>query len=962
MKKNDKLIVVLGVLVLIIASIGVYYWAPSEEGEIKADVEDLFDVSSEFKMEPVGLTISDSCPFYAIIATPLAVHYDDEGMQNLAPLYVEKPNDASDAVERAEDLIDITPINEISDLSAKNFSLYIADKYWKQSDAALIIQDNETGYSLGVAAAPIASYLSIPIIVTDEIDMDVRGILDDLDVKTTIICGDLDGYKNTLRFENIDDIVDTSIELVWEIFEHNVEYVTITNPRDAFPPEILDEEVILFEEGFLNPGNGLPSTLLPGPDSSRPYKIIIPDDYKYCLVKLELISHQDPKMIEEFGDNIIIGGDFSGYARTQASPSIRNENGDLLNDRFYFENVYYDSGGDEYTVRLDAGSVIDEHVEYEIKATAYELSDPYYPMMQQFSSIAPYLTAYHKGLIYADPDFAFAPTDDLTYKGNTIPGNIQVMYNPDLIPVINQHVYENIHVPINGLMAKIKNIDVSHGLEPLKDECYSEPLYVALVGDAIMLPQYYYRSPHSDPFRNPKTGNYGTNCPSDFIYGNIDPEIYSLLPYELDHVENDLYSEFPEAENIVGRITGWDVQDASALIARTIYYDNVINELGKWKDNAAILVGAGTEMQKLPILTTIRNILGKTDPMKFPSGEKKFLIKRVMENFETAGFNAQSAEKGRAQRVGYTTDALLKIKKNGLLNLLFFPTFLVKMAQGFENAEDLLNPRWYIETAFSDQSELVIGGQLEQNSNLIISDSHAIWFEKEHGDVLLDALGGPVLLYQFLNRVAEAGLRTPFPSHGAYSVRDVSEMKMGPSVMLVEGCGSGKIDGFHPTNSLANAYLHAGVNAYISPTTFSAFYGALEPRPNFNGGVGFGILGYLKASLDARKGIYPEVYFNQYIFEQMILEMAEENVPIGDALRNAKNDYLDAQMDITFRWTPPLSTPTSLPKEIQDDLDESFYSMSSGSNTFPVEKYSTIFQINLLGDPAFNPYEPVNEG
>jgi len=33
-----------------------------------------------------------------------------------------------------------------------------------------------------------------------------------------------------------------------------------------------------------------------------------------------------------------------------------------------------------------------------------------------------------------------------------------------------------------------------------------------------------------------------------------------------------------------------------------------------------------------------------------------------------------------------------------------------------------------------------------------------------------------------------------------------------------------------PNNSLASADLHAGVNAYISPTTFSAFYGALEPR------------------------------------------------------------------------------------------------------------------------------------
>ena len=193
-------------------------------------------------------------------------------------------------------------------------------------------------------------------------------------------------------------------------------------------------------------------------------------------------------------------------------------------------------------------------------------------------------------------------------------------------------------------------------------------------------------------------------------------------------------------------------------------------------------------------------------------------------------------------------------------------------------------------------------------------------------------------------------------------VRDVSEFDMGPSVMLIEGCGSGKIDGFHPQNSLANAYLHAGANAYISPTTFSAFYGALEPRFG-NRGVGFGIVGYLKAALQARQGIYPEVFFNQYMFEQMVLQMADEDVPIGVALRDAKNDYLPAQMDITFRWTPPLATPTSLPFELQKDLEEDQYKYTAGGDmTFPVEKYCTIYQINLLGDPAFNPYEPVNEG
>ena len=963
MKKNDKLIVVLGVAILIMASVGVYYWAPPSSEEKAADIEDLFDVTSEFMMVPDAISVSDSCPYYALIATPLAVHYDEEGMQHVAPLFVEKPGERSDAITDAEENIGIKPVNELSELSAKEFSLYIAEKYWKSSDAALLIEENETGYNIGVAAVPLASYLGIPVIVTEELDSDVIECLEDLGVTTSIICGDLDGYLDTLRLDDIDEVTDVAIEVIWERLGHEVEYVTVANPRDAFPPEILDEEVILSEKGTLSNGNGLPSGLIKAlTGKSHVYEFEIPEDYKYALVKLDLINLLDPENIEKFGDDIIVGGSFTGYCRTKASPSIRNANGDIEYDRLHFESIFYDQGGEVYDVSLLSALVVEDSCDYEITVTAYEIEDPYHPMMQQFSSVAPYLAAYHQGLIYADPDFAFAPTDDVKYNGKTMPGNTQVFFHPELIPVVNQHVYENIHVPLNNLMAKIKEIDITDSVESLKEACYTDPIYVALVGDTIMLPQYYYRSPHNDPFRKPVSGGYGTSCPSDFIYGNIDPEIYSLLPYDLDHLENDLWSEYPEAENIVGRITGWDVQDASALIARTVFYDHVIAGLGEWKDNAVMMVGAGTEMQKLPIFTFLNQIMGKTDPQKFPSGEKKFLVQRVLENFEEGGFNAQSAEKGRAQRVGFTTEALMDIKTDGILNFLFFPFMKVKMAQGLENAEDLFHLKWYLETALSDQSEIVVGGQLQQNSNLIISDSHAIWFEKEHGDVLLDALGGPFIIYQLIGRFLPLGMRSGLANLGSYCVREVSEMDMGPSIMLIEGCGSGKIDGFHPTNALSNAYLHAGVNSYISPTTFSAFYGALEPRFG-NRGVGLGVLGYLKAALQARQGIYPKVFFNQFIFEEMVLQMAHEDVPIGVALRDAKNDFLPAQMDETFRWTPPLQTPTSLPQELQEDIEESQYTMSAGGDdTFPVEKYCTIFQINLLGDPAFNPYEPVNEG
>ncbi|UCF12618.1 MAG: hypothetical protein JSW06_11400 [Thermoplasmatales archaeon] len=965
MNKNDKLIVVIGVLVLVIALIGIYTWKPMETTVSALSTDEFFSISSSLSYVPNAIAVSDSDPFYALIATPLAVNYDQDGNQSIIPLYIQNFSNPSQAIEKAVDRIgSVTEIIDTSK-SAEEWSLEIAQEYWESSDAVLLIENNESGYNLGIAASPIASYLSIPVIVVDELDLDVKEVLEDLGVKYSLVCGDIKGHRKTLKFNDFDDILNTSIDLVMQKFG-DVEYITLTNPMDARTPEVLNEEIVLSEKGKLTSIAPFPSNflnLIKGIMNPTSFSVKIPEDYKYALVKLDFRNLENPEHIEKFGDNVLFGGKLTGYMRTTAYPAKRDANGNVEEDRLYFETIIYDMGGEEYEISLTGVYNILDSAEFELTVTIEELSNPYYPMMKQFSSIAPYLTAYHKGIVFAEPEFAFAPSDDVKLNGKKLPGNTQPFYNPMLIPVINQHVYENIHIPLNKLLAKITDIDTTESVESLKKDCYQDPFYIALVGDTIMLPQYYYRSPHNDPFERPANGAYGTNCPSDFIYGNIDPDTYSLLPYDSDHLENDLYSEYPEVENIVGRITGWDVQDASALIARTIFYDKVIDELDTWKDNAAVLVGAGTEVQRLPIFNTIHKILGRTDPMKFPTGEKRFLVKRIKNNFEKGGFNAQSAERGAAQRVGFSMDAIRELNKDGIANRLFFPWLRVKFRQGIENIESFRDPEWWIKTIFGDSSELVIGGELEQGSNLIISDSHAIWFEKESGDILMHSLGGP--FYEIFTRyIPILPLRSTLDGLGAYTVRDVPNMDMGPSVMLIEGCGSGKIDGFLPINSLANAYLHAGVNAYISPTTFSAFYGALEPRPNFNGGVGFGIIGYLKAWSDWRfKGEYPKVCFNQVIFEHAILEMFNDDVSIGTALRDAKNIFLPETFYDEFRWKPVLSIPSNLPGYLREDIQNRMKTTASGGlDHHPVEKYCTVYQINLLGDPAFNPYEPINEG
>ena len=76
MNKNDKIIAIIGVAVLIIASVGIYTWTPEETLKPISSIDSFFTASSSLTDLPDAVIVSDSDPFYTLIATPLAVHYD----------------------------------------------------------------------------------------------------------------------------------------------------------------------------------------------------------------------------------------------------------------------------------------------------------------------------------------------------------------------------------------------------------------------------------------------------------------------------------------------------------------------------------------------------------------------------------------------------------------------------------------------------------------------------------------------------------------------------------------------------------------------------------------------------------------------------------------------------------------------------------------------------------------------
>jgi len=933
MDLKDKLITLAGVLVLIFASVGVYYYDFKEGSSISLVLEDFIDVCGVFSKVPNVAVVSSCNPFFALIATPLTVHYDDEGVQEVIPFFVKDFEDPSRAVDRAVEMIGVNPDLVVqSGRSAKDVSLELIEQYWESSEAVLIIEDNQSGYNLGVLAAPLASYLSIPVVVVDELDSDVKDVLSRLGVVKSIVCGDVEGFGGVLRFDSVDEVVDASIELIREKFG-DIDYITLTNPIDIHMPEILDSVSFSFGPTKLSTFSTMQlvdsiKTLLKskGVISFDIGSFTIPDDYKYALVKFEGVN-LNPEDIELFGDAVqfkiegAIGGD------TSHTPSLYDADGNLVTDRFYTENVLYDMGGTEHTITVTPFWVARKEGEVSASVTVEKLSDPLYPMMKNLSSVAPYLTAYHHGIVFGKPEFAFTADDDVfTEKAETCPGAYMPRINKELRGPSNEHIFNNIHSPLNDLLAKLADIEVENikDLGYLREYYEDYPVYIALVGGATVLPQYIYDNVV-----------WAAGTASDVIYGNIDP-----MP-GWDNQQDDVFTYYPYQENIVGRITGWDVQDASTLITRTVFYDDIIDGLGDWKDRATVQSGCGVEFAKPLVLTKIAEMLGTTshvseihaEPLKWPTGASKFVFDGIQKNsVESMGFDTTRSTYFESMRKGLSNEAINKLKKANLLNLLLLSKLQLKFFVG---------------------EDRVHGGEYQEESNFILAHGHGSAYMYRIGDIALAGLGlgyGPILpaLLQIFVRVGEPYGPGASITIGEFDVRGVENMDFGPSFMFFESCLVGTIEGRYPETCISQAYLHAGMNALIaSPTPTNCPGGYLEPYRPYSTMLGT-IPGYIKAALNARKGIYPETHFGPKLFEDMMEEFKENDAKVGMALRNARNKYLPEDANWTMYWNPPLGL-------------KNLGLFGKAEKTPALDaKYTCFQEYCLYGDPAFNPYEPIN--
>lgn len=525
--------------------------------------------------------------------------------------------------------------------SLKDISLNVAKHFWSHSDGVIIIGANQESYNTAVVVLPLASYLNIPVIVIDRMEKDVADVLKGLGVRYSIVCNggttggtwNVEGYEKTKRFASPEEAQNWMIKIVKQRLGSEVNYITMANPLDIYEQEVLATTIPDW-----SPASGEidheAATSYPG----RPemgvgpcFKFNIP--YKYANIKIDVtldISH------ETWGDDsgariyAFLGVDTDGDGKLDetidkiqffsGSPAYENEGytGDPTGEvdaanqnlipvsdgepktttaRLKTEIPIFNDIG-EHAIQVIAKIPTDDErspfsstwsAPYTLTLEVEELDSYIYPRIHSASSFAGYLTAYHKGVVLAKSSYMiYSDTYGMIDDPNDPDyGKIKDSSNPaanlNLIEPTNMRVGE-VKRDLNALLARLPNpanpmpTNTSADIIALADYYDAENAngnytYLATIADPSMVPHYYYPS-----LGLGQDSLEGYRVPSDVAYSDIDADL-SLPPYGLD-------GRYPRLELAEGRVTGFCVQDISALLSRTFFYTDIIqNLIGPWNGN-----------------------------------------------------------------------------------------------------------------------------------------------------------------------------------------------------------------------------------------------------------------------------------------------------------------------------------------------------------------------------------------
>ena len=541
--------------------------------------EELSNLGSNRKVIEDAIIISDSNPFFGIIGSYMACWYDtDNNLTGLLPLIVQndgkltghqeifleqylKNKDKKLLVlgEQLDSKYDTTEILG----SPPNIAISAATHVFTEVSAVLIVPyDTEDAYQLSVIASPLASYLNIPILIYDDNQIELFNVCSTLNTTSAFVIGDIQLTLPNItitKLETKEEIQNTVITTIKNQF-NNINYITLTNPSDTIPLYITDS----YETTFIDHVRNTKLTILGKEINLRgtgvkQYNISIPDGINRVKIHgkinrknrplLDKINPIDPiiymYLYDLQGNTVAYSNSFAyDIGETFIETLTCNASGNYT----LVVKFYYGIKGGYFSLR--GFSRVDTDFEISINITALE--KPHMSLIPKLSITAPYLTSSHGGILIADSDFEIT-SDDYAIVANG--SGTGPWYNEKLHNFTNQKV--------NYTLDQLQNTLSMLSDHNLLDSYLDGPAWLAILAGTNMISMYYY-SPSQQGI--PERG-----LPSD-------------NPYSLDWNLS------------VGRIIGWNVQDVSLLISRTLFYQDICGEPTRprdWHNRFSFIFGEG---------------------------------------------------------------------------------------------------------------------------------------------------------------------------------------------------------------------------------------------------------------------------------------------------------------------------------------------------------------------------------
>jgi Peptidase family C25 len=526
-----------------------------------------------------AIVVSDADPYFSLISTSVACWYDNEtNTSGLLPLLIHHGGSLTDAQVRFLDSVfnstDFSllvlghhlqtsfPSTEILG-SAPSVACSVATSLFSVAPTVLILPyDSSDAYQLSLLAAPLASYLNMPLLIFDDNEAEIQSVCSQLQTTHAYLVGDVSLDLGNITITSLPTesvITDMMLAVIKDRFG-SINYLTMTNPSDVVSPSVIDTTAQVFSDRFINR-----KLIILGKEfdivgnDTRLYTFFVPDG----LVRLQLSAEIIPKhgaFIGRFSPIVPL----LFYTLTDAQGQVVSYGNSMGYDigKTIGETLSCHASGSyglQITVYqgIKGGFFIQRGLSYidanvTVNVTVSSLSSPHLPLIPSLSSLAPYLTAAHGGLILANASWELT---DESYETVAQGSGSGPWYTESLHPFTNAKVNRTVEQLMNTLES-LESHDLLTGY-------LSGPAWLALLADPTMIPMYYYGPSQEDI---PDRG-----LPSD-------------NPYSLNQSLS------------VGRLIGWDVQDVSVLLARTFFYETLCGAAegpDEWHSSFHFVFGEG---------------------------------------------------------------------------------------------------------------------------------------------------------------------------------------------------------------------------------------------------------------------------------------------------------------------------------------------------------------------------------